>query len=127
MLLWGANDHGGHVSNSVAAESNLEIGSKDAVFARAEYARKSAEDLVLPSVDPEQEFDIRSIVGGYMHEVLSIPGGTIGVGGRASVNFVPSALEPFYGTRTPSGFALYVRVRPKKMASDAGTAATHQH
>jgi hypothetical protein len=117
-LIWGANDHGGHGANSVVAESNLEIGLKNAVFARAEYVQKSAEDLVLPSVDPERQFDIRSLVGGYMREVVSIPGGTIGVGGRASINFVPSALEPFYGTRTPAGFAVYVRVRPKRMAME---------
>jgi len=78
--------------------------------------RKSAEDLVLPMVDPERAFDVRSLVGGYVHEVASIPGGTIGVGGRASVNFVPSALEPFYGKRRPMGVAVYVRVRPKEMA-----------
>jgi hypothetical protein len=126
-LIWGANDHGGHASNSVVAESNLEIGTRNAVFARAEYVRKSAGDLVLPGVDPEREFDIRSLVGGYMRELVSIPGGTIGVGGRASVNLVPSGLEPFYGTRTPAGFALYVRIRQKRMASEAGTAAMHQH
>ena len=115
MLLWGANEHAGRVEQSALAESNLEIGRKHAVFARAEYVRKSAEDLVLPSVDPERQFDIRSITGGYVREVVGIPGGSIGIGGRATLNFIPRALEPFYGTRTPAGFALYVRVRPKRM------------
>ena len=117
-LIWGANEHGGHASNSVAAESNLEIGPKNSVFARAEYVRKSAEDLVLPAADPAEEYDIRSLVGGYMREVVSIPGGTIGVGGRVSLNLVPSTLEPYYGTRTPAGFAVYVRVRPKRMVTE---------
>jgi hypothetical protein len=84
---------------------------------RAEYVRKSAEDLVLPSLGPAQEFDIRSIVGGYMREVVDIPGGTIGVGGRVALNFIPAALEPAYGTRTPAGVAVYVRIRPKRMAA----------
>jgi len=66
--------------------------------------------------NPSRRQVIRSLVGGYVHEVASIPGGTIGLGGRASVNFVPSALEPFYGTRRPMGVAVYVRVRPKEMA-----------
>lgn len=118
-LIWGANDHGGHVSNSAVVESNLELGLKNVVFIRGEYVRKSAEDLVLPSVDPEREFDVRSLVAGYMREVVSIPGGTIGVGGRVSINFVPDALEPFYGTRTPTGIAVYVRIRPKRMATQA--------
>src|SRR5205085_2514632 len=47
----------------------------------------------------------------------SIPGGTIGVGGRASIDFVPSTVGQFYGTRTPLGISAYVRVRPKLMAS----------
>ncbi|HET9683191.1 MAG TPA: hypothetical protein VFP15_03760 [Gemmatimonadaceae bacterium] len=118
MLLWGANRSAGHVENSMAAETNLEIGLKNAVFARAEYVRKSAEELVLPTMDPGREFDIRSLVGGYVREVATIPGGSIGVGGRASVDFVPSALEPYYGTRSPAGVAVYVRVRPKRMASE---------
>lgn len=119
-LLWGANAHaGGHAEHSVVAESNLEIGTKNTVFARAEYVRKSAQDLVLPGIDAEREFDVHSLVGGYVREVGSIPGGTIGVGGRASVNFVPAAVGQFYGTRTPSGISVYVRVRPKLMASHA--------
>ena len=114
-LLWGANAHGGEAQHSVLAESNLEIGQKNAVFARAEYVQKTAEELVLPAVDPARVFGVSSLVGGYMREVASIRGGTIGLGGRASVNFVPSALEPAYGTRTPAGFDVYVRVRPKRM------------
>jgi hypothetical protein len=61
---------------------------------------------------------------------VSIPGGTIGIGGRVSINFVPDALEPFYGTRTPSGIAVYVRVRPKRMATQAMSmpaSMQHQH
>ena len=118
MLLWGANEHpGGHAENSVVAESNLEIGMKNTVFARAEYVRKSAQDLVLPGIGPERQFDVHSLVGGYIREVASIPGGTIGVGGRVSVDFVPSIVGQFYGTRTPAGFSVYVRVRPKLMAA----------
>jgi hypothetical protein len=53
-----------------------------------------------------------------MREVASVPGGSIGIGGRAAINFIPAGLEPFYGTRTPAGFAVYVRVRPKRMAAN---------
>lgn len=119
MLLWGANAHDGQVQHSVAAESNLELGMRNAVFARAEYVQKNAEELVLSGVDPAREFSVGSLVGGYMREIASIPGGTIGIGGRASVNFVPDALEAAYGTRTPEGFDVYVRVRPKRMATEA--------
>jgi hypothetical protein len=117
MLMWGANEHGGLAENSVLAETNLEIGENNAVFARGEYVRKSAEDLVLPSIAADRQFDINSLVLGYVREVASIPGGSIGIGARASVNVIPRDLQPFYGTRTPSGIDVYVRVRPKKMRS----------
>jgi hypothetical protein len=119
MLLWGANRSAGRSENSAVAETNLEIGQKNSIFGRLEYVRKSAEELVLSGVDPENEYDVTSLVGGYVREIASIPGGSIGIGGRVSANFMPAGLEPFYGTRTPAGFALYVRVRPKRMASEA--------
>jgi hypothetical protein len=114
--MWGANDHGGHPENSVVLESNLEIGPRNSVFGRYEYVTKSAEELVVPAAPPEQEYNINSIVLGYLREVASIPGGTVGLGFRGAVNFIPRALEPIYGTRTPAGFAVYARVRPKRAA-----------
>lgn len=119
-LVWGANAHAGRVDNSVLAESNLEIGAKNTLFGRAEYVRKSAQDLVLPGIDPERRFDIGSLVLGYMREIVSIPGGTIGIGGRASIDYVPATVGRFYGTRTPKGIDVYVRIRPKAMASHGG-------
>jgi hypothetical protein len=126
-LLWGANQNSGVVENSFLAETNLEIGLKNAVFARAEYVRKSAEELVLTGVDPSKPFDIPSVLGGYMREIASIPGGSIGVGGLVNVNFVPRAIEPFYGTRTPSGFSVFIRVRPKLMKMDAMADTSSPH
>ena len=111
-VVWGANESAGHARQSVLAESNLEIGARNSVFARVERVRKSAEELVLPSIDPTREFDVGSIVGGYVREVATFPGGTIGIGGRVSLNFVPDAIAPFYGTRRPVGFDVYLRVRP---------------
>jgi hypothetical protein len=116
LLMWGANEHaGGHAQNSAIAESNLELGRRNTVFGRFEYVRKSAEDLVVASASPDQEYDINSVVAGYIREIASIPGGTLGVGIRGSLNFIPRSLEATYGTRTPSGFAVFVRVRPKRM------------
>ena len=114
-LLVSANDHSGHKQGSALGETNFEIGSRNSLFARAEIVRKSAEDLVLPGIDPERQFDIKSFVVGYMREIQPIRGGTIGIGGRASVNFIPDAVGQFYGTRAPKGIDLYVRIRPKKM------------
>lgn len=118
-VVWGANAHDGRVENSVLAETNVGIGAKAAMFGRVEYVRKSAADLVLDGLDPEREFDIGALVAGYMREVILIPGGSIGVGGRIALNIVPDAVARFYGTRTPSGFSVFVRARPSRMASAA--------
>ena len=114
-LLVSANNHVGHKQGSALGETNLEIGTRNSLFARAEIVRKSAEDLVLPGVDPERQFDIKSFVLGYMREIQPIRGGTIGIGGRMSVNFIPDAVGQFYGTRAPKGIDVYVRIRPKRM------------
>jgi hypothetical protein len=117
-LLVGANSHGGHVQGSALAESNLEVGLKNSFFTRAEYVRKSAEDLVLDGVDPERQFDVKSLVLGYIREIASIRGGTIGVGARGSVNLVPGAVGKFYGTNAPKGIDVYLRIRPKPMKAE---------
>ena len=120
LVLWSANAHDGHVQHSAVLESNLELGRQSAVFGRYERVRKSAEDLVVPGALLGEEYDIESLVGGYIREVGSIQGGTIGAGIRASLNFIPRTLEPAYGTRTPGGIAVYVRVRPERMIMAGG-------
>jgi hypothetical protein len=99
-------------------ESNLEFGGAHSVFGRAEYVQKSGEDLALGASGPTGEFNIASLVGGYVYEFDRVGNVRTGIGGRASIDFVPSALEPFYGTTRPSGFAIYVRFRPQRMAAD---------
>ena len=37
---------------------------------------------------------------------------TLGYGGGATLNFVPSALESAYGSRTPLGALIFIRLRP---------------
>src|SRR5881296_1772301 len=50
-LIWGANDPigSGEPSNSVVLESTFDLDGRNAVFGRAEYVRKSGEDLALPT------------------------------------------------------------------------------
>jgi hypothetical protein len=116
-LIFAANAHGDHTQTSLLGETNLEIGRSNSLFARIEYVQKNAGELVLTGIDPERTFDVSSLVLGYMREVGSFPGGTIGIGARGAVNFVPSAVGRFYGTNAPKGIDVYVRVRPKAMDS----------
>jgi hypothetical protein len=115
-FAFGGNRHSGsdHLEPSYLLESNLEIGGTHSIFGRAEYVQKSAEELVLGPAGPTGEFKIGSLVGGYVYEFDRAGDVRTGIGARASINFLPSALEPHYGSRTPRGFALYVRFRPQR-------------
>jgi hypothetical protein len=115
-FVFGANRHSGadHLEPSYLLESNLELGGAHSLFGRAEYVKKGAADLVLGATGPAGEFNIASLVGGYVYEFDRAGNVRTGIGGRASINFIPSGLEPYYGSRTPRGFAFYVRFRPQR-------------
>ena len=94
------------------AESNLQLDGANTVFGRVEYVRKSAEDLVIPGA-PGQEFDIGTLSLGYVRELADFRGATLGLGARGALNLVPQTLEGLYGSRTPAGIAVFLRVRPR--------------
>jgi hypothetical protein len=62
---------------------------------------------------------------GYVREVGNASVFGVGLGARGTVNFIPSALEPTYGSRTPTGLIVFLRVRPKPMTSEE-IAAMHE-
>jgi hypothetical protein len=114
-VIYGANKHeGGDWEGSVTAETNVAFDRRNEVFARVNFVRKSAEDLVV-GTDPEQEFNLGGLVLGYVRELAEVKGVSLGAGVRGSLNVIPEGLEPAYGTRTPSGFAVYLRLRPVLM------------
>jgi hypothetical protein len=108
-LLWGANALlGGATSNSFLLEGDLEALPGHHLFLRAERAQKTAEDLVIPGPPPDRAYDLTSLVAGYLLEK-----GTLGLGVRASVGFIPASLAAEYGSRSPLGIAVYGRWRPR--------------
>jgi hypothetical protein len=115
-LIYGANKHtGGNWENSLTAESNLDVDGRNSFFGRVNYARKSAEDLAVVDSVPATEFNIGSVELGYLRDVGSLGRATLGVGASGTLAFIPADLEPIYGTRTPAGVAVYLRIRPKVM------------
>jgi hypothetical protein len=128
-FVFGANRHefAGHLEPSYLAESSLQLGGIHNLFARAEYVRKDGEELALGPAGPEGEFDVMALTAGYLVEL----GGTgplrAGIGARASVNLLPSALAPTYGSATPTGFAVYIRLAPRIMSGGRGMGAHAGH
>ena len=116
-IVYGANKHvGTEVSqgfeHSLLVETNVQFDNRNSVFGRAEWVQKSAQELVVPGVDPETTFDLAAVVLGYVREVFQYGGASLGLGTRGSINFVPKDLRSTYGTRTPLGVAVYARLRP---------------
>jgi hypothetical protein len=60
---------------------------------------------------------------GYIRELGSGRGMTLGLGVRGNVGFVPEEMEAAYGSRTPAGLAVFLRLRPaltRGATQDAG-------
>jgi len=117
-LIYGANKHTvtGEPSqgfeNSVLLETNMQFDDRNSFFGRVEWVQKSAEELVVPGADPQEHFNVSSLVLGYLREVVQYGGASLGLAVRGSLNFVPQGLKVTYGTRTPAGIVLYARLRP---------------
>ncbi|MGH7606745.1 MAG: hypothetical protein ACREME_05345 [Gemmatimonadales bacterium] len=108
-FVWGANATiGGPTTHSLLAEADIGFGRGHHVFGRAEYVRKSAEDLAVAAAPPEETYHIGALAVGYLKEW-----GPIGIGARGSVGIVPASLEGEYGARLPLGVAVYARWRPR--------------
>lgn len=125
-LIFGANDPIGAAgrSGSVLLESALDWGGRRSVFVRIEYVRKSAEELVIPSVPARTPYDVVALAAGYVQGFGRVAGLSVGAGVRGSVNFVPTDLQGIYGSRAPAGVAVYLRVRPARV-SQVGMKMAH--
>jgi hypothetical protein len=132
-LIFGRNTHeGGDGSSSALVETEAIIDRHNTLFGRAELVQKSAEELqVTPGFPAEQLFNVSALSLGYIRELRRGRGMTIGFGARGTVNLIPSSLEPTYGSRSPVGGMVFLRLRPyhsqphSPMQMRAGT--EHQH
>ncbi|MEO7043132.1 MAG: hypothetical protein ABI035_12785, partial [Gemmatimonadaceae bacterium] len=124
-LIYGGNKHAGQprISNSLLAESNLGLDRRNTVFGRAEFVEKGPEDLpvsgmvgtgplALGSAVPSIRYNVGEMTLGYVRELASVSGGSLGLGAAGTVNVVPATLRSSYGTRTPIGVTFFLRLRP---------------
>jgi hypothetical protein len=147
-VVWGANRHEGAQSwsNAFLAETEAILDRNNTLFGRTELVKKSAEDLVvtgpvtlrngtvLPGFSSAQEFNVSTLQLGYIRELTKTRWATIGLGAAGTLNFVPASLEPYYGSRNPTGAFVFLRLRPFHMAKPAtemehmgGTEMKHGH
>jgi hypothetical protein len=115
-VIWGANRHSGRTTHSALAESEAVLDRRNTIVGRLEIVQKTATDLVLPAgpggFAPDSTFTIAAASVGYIREVVQMSKATLGIGFQATLNLVPSSLDRIYGSRTPAGGMVFVRIRP---------------
>jgi hypothetical protein len=113
-LIFGANMvvGSGRLSSSIVLESALEADGTNAFFGRAEYVRKSAQDLSIASAPATTEYGVGAVALGYLRTIGRVAGLSAGAGVRGSLDVLPASLSAVYGSRTPVGVAVYLRLRP---------------
>ena len=120
--VFGANRRAGEATSepSYLIEGNVDFRGRHSLFGRAEHVQKETADLSLPPSVREAAVNISSVVLGYTYDLNDSGPVRLGLGVRGSLNFVPQSIEAAYGSRTPGGFALFLRLRPApmKMAMD---------
>ena len=100
-----------HISSAALVESSLTVTKRLTVYGRVEQAQKSGDDLGFLG-DLTQTFTIRSVSLGATQDLHVFGSASVGLGARAAVNLLPQTLRLTYQTRTPTGLAVYLRVRP---------------
>ncbi len=132
--VYGVNDHlnGSKLSQSVLLESDLDL-PIGAVYGRAEYVEKSAQDLVLPSANfiplpqggatdapqNETQYGIGAFTLGLAREVGRVGGIRLEIGAEATLYRVPSGLNGAYGN-APVSVQAYLRLSPTQMMHQMG-------
>jgi hypothetical protein len=121
-VIYGANRSftTGSVANSVLLESTLDWDDANAVFGRAEYVQKTAQDLVIPALPADAVFPVGELTLGYHRSLATRGRFALGGGLLGSVDFVPASLAAAYGSRRPTGFAVFLSLAPRGGAVHAG-------
>jgi hypothetical protein len=116
-VVWGANADGRErVTHALLVETEAILDRQNTLFARADRTEKSAGELVLLSgpggVASDRLFKVSAFSLGYIRELARPGPTTLGLGIRGTLNVLPQALEPYYGSRTPTSLVVFLRLRP---------------
>ena len=126
LVLGGNHTNENGWSGSVLLESEAVLDDRNAVFARAERVDKTLGELDVAGA-PMEPVDVRALSLGYVREVWRMSPLGLGLGARGTVNFVPDVLRSSYGSRTPLGAMIFLRVRPSLRTRGMEMAPSHHH
>jgi len=123
-IAWGRNEETGQGTQAFLAETNLALPKGHVLFGRFERVGKTAHDLHAEEFGDDEVFRVAKAQGGYVYYAPTRAGFQAGVGGYASVGFVPDDLKARYGSRANLGGGIFVTIRPPAMKHGAQAAAT---
>ena len=109
-MAWGHNREGGESTNALLVETSVVLRERHAVFGRFEVAGKAAHDLDIHGTD--EVFTVAKLQAGYTRYFKPWKRLQPGLGGGASLGFVPETLQPVYGNRVVPGISLFFTLRP---------------
>jgi hypothetical protein len=115
----GVNRVHGTASASALLESEALIVRKHSLYGRVEVVQKTAADLAITTLAPDRRLNVGAVTIGFIRELRSSDNLTLGIGASGTLNFVPSVLDAAYGSRTPTGAMLFLRLRPYHSSHDA--------
>lgn len=111
-LLYGAvAPEGESLRHTALVESSLDLSPVQTIFGRAEYVRRTSEELALTGSVPA-ELDLGAVSVGTARRLWRSRGLYATFGARVTAHFIPPSLEPFYGSRMPLALLAYLRVAP---------------
>ena len=102
---------GDEVRHTALIESSLDLSPAQAIFGRVEFVQRTAEELALTGSVPER-MDLLALSIGSARRLWRSRVVDTAAGARVTVNLIPAALEPFYGSRAPAALLVYLRVAP---------------
>jgi hypothetical protein len=115
-LAWGRNTPSeGPATDSLLAETTLDLHHFGTTFARAEYVAKTGHELALDTAMKDEKFDIAMFSIGHSHAIIREGGVETSLGIRGSAALIDADLESRYGTRYPLGVIAYLQIQPEIM------------
>lgn len=114
--IWGHNHPTeGEMTNAFLIESTFDARRLGTFFGRAEVVQKLGEDFGMPEAMADEILPVGSLVAGYFYTLPPMGRLELGIGARGSMNFVGDTLASRYGTHTPVGGMIFVRLTPAPM------------
>ncbi|HKY20186.1 MAG TPA: hypothetical protein VJM31_03110 [Vicinamibacterales bacterium] len=110
FAAWGHNRESHGTSNALLFESNISWLERNHLFSRAERVGKELPHTHAGALQPAHDLmNVSAFTLGYTRDLLDGSFGRIGLGGDATMYYVPRELQESYGA--PLSFHLFLRYR----------------